>query len=106
MYLFFASRIQHTRGALVTGVQTCTLPIFRCRELFHGTEFAPEFAIMRKDASRPLFRSQWCKPMARVATHQERHGGILGSNLADLDLRLRRKQHGRASSRERVCLYF
>src|SRR3546814_7033199 len=27
MFLFFASRRRHTRGALVTGVQTCALPI-------------------------------------------------------------------------------
>src|SRR3546814_4219976 len=26
---FFSSRRRHTRGALVTGVQTCALPIFR-----------------------------------------------------------------------------
>src|SRR3546814_14625515 len=29
MSLFFASRRRHTRCALVTGVQTCALPIFR-----------------------------------------------------------------------------
>src|SRR3546814_6770628 len=29
--LFFSSRRRHTRCALVTGVQTCALPIFRCR---------------------------------------------------------------------------
>src|SRR3546814_2710371 len=27
-YFFFSSRRRHTRGALVTGVQTCALPIF------------------------------------------------------------------------------
>src|SRR3546814_6477864 len=27
----FSSRRRHTRGALVTGVQTCALPIFVCR---------------------------------------------------------------------------
>src|SRR3546814_20536493 len=31
-YFFFSSRRRHTRCALVTGVQTCALPIFRvCR---------------------------------------------------------------------------
>src|SRR3546814_12964131 len=29
--LFFSSRIRHTRCALVTGVQTCALPICVCR---------------------------------------------------------------------------
>src|SRR3546814_7113460 len=28
MLIFFSSRIRHTRCALVTGVQTCALPIF------------------------------------------------------------------------------
>src|SRR3546814_7886030 len=30
MLFFFSSRIRHTRCALVTGVQTCALPIFPC----------------------------------------------------------------------------
>src|SRR3546814_10762641 len=29
-YFFFSSRRRHTRGALVTGVQTCALPISIC----------------------------------------------------------------------------
>src|SRR3546814_8420160 len=29
LYFFFSSRIRHTRCALVTGVQTCALPIWR-----------------------------------------------------------------------------
>src|SRR3546814_18192008 len=32
MVLFFASRRRHTRCALVTGVQTCALPIFVMRD--------------------------------------------------------------------------
>src|SRR3546814_3641022 len=32
---FFASRRRHTRRALVTGVQTCALPIYR-RAIFSG----------------------------------------------------------------------
>src|SRR3546814_4449502 len=34
LFFFFSSRRRHTRGALVTGVQTCALPIWfgrRCR---------------------------------------------------------------------------
>src|SRR3546814_946800 len=29
LLFFFSSRRRHTRGALVTGVQTCALPIYR-----------------------------------------------------------------------------
>src|SRR3546814_4808141 len=32
---FFSSRRRHTRCALVTGVQTCALPICRCRVTRH-----------------------------------------------------------------------
>src|SRR3546814_1760381 len=42
---FFSSRRRHTRCALVTGVQTCALPIYHCRNkldpgspLAHATE--------------------------------------------------------------------
>src|SRR3546814_8905082 len=31
LFFFFSSRRRHTRCALVTGVQTCALPIFRRR---------------------------------------------------------------------------
>src|SRR3546814_6242534 len=33
LFFFFSSRRRHTSGALVTGVQTCALPIWRQREL-------------------------------------------------------------------------
>src|SRR3546814_7804029 len=36
MCLFFASRTRHTRCALVTGVQTCALPICRLGRSQHG----------------------------------------------------------------------
>src|SRR3546814_8623504 len=32
-FFFFSSRRRHTRCALVTGVQTCALPIFMCNQL-------------------------------------------------------------------------
>src|SRR3546814_7746908 len=42
---FFSSRRRHTRCALVTGVQTCALPIFHCfkyRGLFRGLAAAAD----------------------------------------------------------------
>src|SRR3546814_5754491 len=36
---FFSSRRRHTRCALVTGVQTCALPISCCLRLFSGRPF-------------------------------------------------------------------
>src|SRR3546814_3231749 len=32
IFFFFSSRRRHTRCALVTGVQTCALPIWFCRD--------------------------------------------------------------------------
>src|SRR3546814_4818382 len=34
IFFFFSSRRRHTRCALVTGVQTCALPIYRNAELY------------------------------------------------------------------------
>src|SRR3546814_12350245 len=46
--LFFSSRIRHTSCALVTGVQTCALPIFgsgvKLAAINAGTHVAPSFA--------------------------------------------------------------
>src|SRR3546814_14425589 len=47
---FFSSRRRHTRCALVTGVQTCALPISRCRREHrlpdHATEVDPLAALL------------------------------------------------------------
>src|SRR3546814_3366477 len=40
MFFFFSSRRRHTRCALVTGVQTCALPIFPVYQKL-GSEFMP-----------------------------------------------------------------
>src|SRR3546814_6475097 len=36
MFFFFSSRRRHTRCALVTGVQTCALPILTVRDRYGG----------------------------------------------------------------------
>src|SRR3546814_6430574 len=38
-FVFFSSRSRHTRCALVTGVQTCALPIFRALKPHHHLMF-------------------------------------------------------------------
>src|SRR3546814_19776506 len=38
MFFFFSSRRRHTRCALVTGVQTCALPILMAVQVPDGTE--------------------------------------------------------------------
>src|SRR3546814_1211652 len=72
---FFSSRRRHTRCALVTGVQTCALPICEIERLVWH-EVAPHGA-------RALF-----------GVH---HYVTTGTNLPE--------EIGRASCRERVCQY-
>src|SRR3546814_8355831 len=47
MVFFFSSRRRHTRCALVTGVQTCALPIYHVVALL-GTALTPEQAALLK----------------------------------------------------------
>src|SRR3546814_13654127 len=68
-FFFFSSRRRHTRCALVTGVQTCALPIFLfMRIVFAGT---PEFARLALDAlvaaghQVPLVLTQPDRPSGR-----------------------------------------
>src|SRR3546814_2401774 len=86
VYFFFSSRRRHTRCALVTGVQTCALPIFSeyiavlCGKYFSLIAIGPDLFGIRLRIIRPvLFMVQ----------HEN-----AGQNKI-----------GRASCRERVCQY-
>src|SRR3546814_5976468 len=74
---FFSSRRRHTRCALVTGVQTCALPI-------------PQGWRMLGEATRHAVRDLSAERMAQLARMRE--AAALG-------------RIGRASCRERVCQY-
>src|SRR3546814_3637495 len=50
-HFFFSSRRRHTRCALVTGVQTCALPIY------HKNGVANPYAQMRKDLGYEFCRT-------------------------------------------------
>src|SRR3546814_7393789 len=71
LVFFFSSRRRHTRCALVTGVQTCALPIFAKRSLLksssrgsRGTTSIPSGAVLGRlrqaavAATRPRRRSE------------------------------------------------
>src|SRR3546814_9914948 len=79
---FFASRRRHTRCALVTGVQTCALPI----SLAHGPDETPQPSHGLRAISGFI--------IARTRDHGNGH---LPRNAAP--------EIGRASCRERVCQY-
>src|SRR3546814_965342 len=79
-FFFFSSRRRHTRCALVTGVQTCALPI--CRR--QGRRVRRGAAGLRRAEPRD--------PVAAAADGRRRGRG--GG-----------REIGRASCRERVCQY-
>src|SRR3546814_9649777 len=87
---FFSSRRRHTRCALVTGVQTCALPILTAassdasfRRYFRWEGEGRSLIVM--DAPPP---QENCKPFVDIAFLLAKSGKI-----------------GRASCRERVCQY-
>src|SRR3546814_11595446 len=85
---FFSSRRRHTRCALVTGVQTCALPISRT---------AADLARYRaRDAHALSFR--------RISADLFRHCGVRGVAARDRGNRLRERlsqDRGRARARTR-----
>src|SRR3546814_11919918 len=98
LYFFFSSRRRHTRCALVTGVQTCALPI---------SFWQPIPAIVWQFASWPsadllwaLYAAGWLLVVA--STYMIDHFELFGLRQI---WRRRRGQIGRASCRERVCQY-
>src|SRR3546814_7495320 len=60
-FFFFSSRRRHTRCALVTGVQTCALPIF----------FASSFLLGRAVAPFDQLVGSWRSFVAARASHGE-----------------------------------
>src|SRR3546814_1316274 len=102
MFFFFSSRRRHTRCALVTGVQTCALPIYGNLRGWAGRTIA---------GSRPRNRERQRVQSIRVPITSEisvandapftLFGGI--NVIEDRESTLR--EIGRASCRERVCQY-
>src|SRR3546814_8444096 len=93
--LFCSSRRRHTRCALVTGVQTCALPIYLTTFTHSFTHFDLEL--------RPT-RLRACS--IGTAIGEPRWQWISAETLSGLGLPAPiRKKIGRASCRERVCQY-
>src|SRR3546814_7652282 len=98
---FFSSRRRHTRCALVTGVQTCALPIFSTDTLVAGVHFP--------DPCDPFLLGQ--RALAVAASDLAGMGATpIGFTLAltlpagdPLWLAELAREIGSASCRERVC---
>src|SRR3546814_5826450 len=99
----FSSRRRHTRCALVTGVQTCALPILRW----------DAFSRKRDQVASEIERlkSTWINPKTLAAhTAEQLLGKQVEREYSLYDLLKRpqvsyQAQIGRASGRERVCQY-
>src|SRR3546814_4162920 len=71
-FFFFSSRRRHTRCALVTGVQTCALPIYR----------------------RPTVRSRLaCRHEVGVGARARGHEGLVAVERSDTIRDTRRRSH-------------
>src|SRR3546814_2064671 len=93
---FFSSRRRHTRCTLVTGVQTCALPI-----CFYDAD-----APLRSLAVAPVYLFDELRGIDHYRTAVgERLNVVLGDgSLVTLNTGTK-LQIGRASCRERVCQY-
>src|SRR3546814_4615889 len=87
---FFSSRRRHTRCALVTGVQTCALPIYDM--VSRSVPYYDEMQRMTVELVRDF---------AVDDTNIYDIGCATGTTMALID----RYKIGRASCRERVCQY-
>src|SRR3546814_5136551 len=96
MYFFFSSRRRHTRCALVTGVQTCALPI----SVPTTDELAVHILLQRALRKLPRFRRIVARGAVVIVVEVPDASFVAPVGDA-LDL----LQIGRASCRERVCQY-
>src|SRR3546814_1280624 len=96
VFFFFSSRRRHTRCALVTGVQTCALPISAVKKGFrlgNKTRKEPDLSL------EPEEPANWREPeLGTPPAIPEGVGAGAGSMSSSLEI-------GRASCREGVCQY-
>src|SRR3546814_6291917 len=97
MYFFFSSRRRHTRCALVTGVQTCALPI----SAYAIAQFFPNYGawVFAAAVIVGVF------PFARKALALAKSGSPFSIETLMSVAALGALEIGRASCRERVCQY-
>src|SRR3546814_10819697 len=111
---FFSSRRRHTRCALVTGVQTCALPIYAEANRRRGDTSENLIGLLERRLDAVVYRM---KVVATVFAARQfiSHGHISVNGrrvtvpsyqikLGDV-IEVRGKEIGRASCRERVCQY-
>src|SRR3546814_7834307 len=108
-FFFFSSRRRHTRCALVTGVQTCALPIFELGYTLMGIHFLLGGAITLKKRAHVRIDLIYDQLSAKkqAAIDLVLYVGLTLPALALIFVWLAdfAGEIGRASCRERVCQY-
>src|SRR3546814_7259425 len=101
-FFFFSSRRRHTICALVTGVQTCALPIW----MVGATDGTNEgyAAIVDEDANTAAICGRIFSQTKTIGLHDAGNPATLQSQ-ADGTLSGSNAEIGRASCRARVCQY-
>src|SRR3546814_7730612 len=102
VYFFLSSRRRHTRCALVTGVQTCALPICNLGVLgFSFAALADALGPARQvEQARVVAEREAAFSLTAAAIRQPDQAEAGGALAAERQLKI-----GRASCRERVCQY-
>src|SRR3546814_19083165 len=112
LFFFFSSRRRHTRCALVTGVQTCALPILGFLVGSRTSDYAPPPTGPEKIPAAPLPRSAsppprsdrgWPEPQPVAppwgSCRRSRLRGSSEVGADAIDLRPRRPHRGRSEER-------
>src|SRR3546814_1638895 len=94
---FFSSRRRHTRCALVTGVQTCALPIWDAPGLEAARKKGNVITSLT-DAERARWRAALKPTIDKLLGDLEKQGVTNARAIYT-------EKIGRASCRERVCQY-
>src|SRR3546814_5927461 len=106
---FFSSRRRHTRCALVTGVQTCALPI--CSDGHANSMYGDgvlSFDAPTGDEPADRYRYDPANPVQTIGGGDCCNGGLVTAGAFDqrpIESRHDVLEIGRASCRERVCQY-
>src|SRR3546814_3012330 len=99
-----SSRRRHTRFALVTGVQTCALPIFTLRRAWNSLGWWSRAKLASGLGASLLFDSA----VEEDEIERLKEGDLLESSFGEFARQsppLFTAQIGRASCRDRVCPY-
>src|SRR3546814_9800632 len=99
LFFFFSSRRRHTRCALVTGVQTCALPIYALESVSDVDAVASDPTFSSKSTTKNYISVD-------ADSYSSLAFGTVTHVTTPIDSTISTKiEIGRASCRERVCQY-